>query len=170
KLVSENVLTMADADAMVEQYRRELDEGKSQAKQSLGMIGNKHTVDWTKFQEIDWTETVPTGLKIGELRELAKPLTSFPSNCTLHRQVAKIVQDREKMAAGQLPLDWGFAETLAYASLLTQGFEVRISGQDSGRGTFFHRHAVWHDQTTGQSYIPLKNLSPSQPRFTVIDS
>jgi 2-oxoglutarate dehydrogenase E1 component len=74
------------------------------------------------------------------------------------------------MIAGQQPLDWGFAETLAYASLLTEGFEIRISGQDSGRGTFFHRHAVWHDQNKGEAYIPLENLAPSQPRFTVIDS
>lgn len=74
------------------------------------------------------------------------------------------------MAAGQLPLDWGFAENLAYATLLTEGFEVRLTGQDSGRGTFFHRHAVWHCQNRGETYIPLKNLSPSQPRFTVIDS
>jgi 2-oxoglutarate dehydrogenase E1 component len=88
----------------------------------------------------------------------------------LQRQVARIVQDREKMTAGQLPLDWGFAETLAYATLLTEGFEVRMTGQDSGRGTFFHRHAVWHDQSSGETFIPLKNLGPSQPRFTVIDS
>jgi len=170
KLVAEGVLTASDGDAIVEQYRRELDEGKSQQKHSLGMIGNKHTVDWTKYRAADWLESVPTGVRIEQLRELAGKLTSFPSNFTLHRQVARIVQDREKMAAGQLPLDWGFAETLAYATLLTEGFEVRISGQDSGRGTFFHRHAVWHDQGRGETYIPLKNLSPSQPRFTVIDS
>ena len=113
---------------------------------------------------------MPTGVRIEQLRELSAKLTTPPSNITLHRQVARIVQDREKMAAGQLPLDWGFAETLAYATLLTEGFEVRLTGQDSGRGTFFHRHAVWHCQNRGEAYIPLKNLSPSQPRFTVIDS
>jgi 2-oxoglutarate dehydrogenase E1 component len=80
------------------------------------------------------------------------------------------VQNREKMTAGQLPADWGYAETLAYATLLTEGFEVRLVGQDAGRGTFFHRHAVWHDQASGHNYVPLKNLNPSQPRFTVIDS
>jgi len=155
---------------LVEQYRRELDEGKQQAKQALGLIGNKHTVDWSKYQRAEWSESFTTALKPETIRELSAKLLTLPDNVTLHRQVARVVQDREKMAAGQLPLDWGFAETLAYASLLTEGFEVRISGQDSGRGTFFHRHAVWHDQKSGQSYIPLKNLSPSQPRFTVIDS
>ena len=170
RLVGENVLAMTDADAMVEQYRRELDEGKSQAKHSLGLIGNKHTVDWSKYQNTDWNEVVPTGVRVELLRELAVKLTTPPSNITLHRQVARIVQDREKMAAGQLPLDWGFAENLAYATLLTEGFEVRLTGQDSGRGTFFHRHAVWHCQNSGTPYVPLKNLAPSQPRFTVIDS
>ncbi len=170
KLVAENVLAMPDADAMVDQYRRELDEGKSQAKHSLGLIGNKHTVDWTKYTDTDWNAVVPTGVRVEQLRELSVKLTTPPSNITLHRQVARIVQDREKMAAGQLPLDWGFAETLAYATLLMEGFEVRLTGQDSGRGTFFHRHAVWHCQQRGETYIPLKNLSPSQPRFTVIDS
>jgi 2-oxoglutarate dehydrogenase E1 component len=170
KLAAEGVLTMAEADAMVEQYRRELDEGKSQAKQSLGLIGNKHTVDWSKYQHADWSKSVTTGVRIEQLRELGDKLTNFPSNFTLHRQVARIVQDREKMVAGQLPLDWGFAETLAYATLLTEGFEVRIVGQDSGRGTFFHRHAVWHDQNRGDTYAPLEHLAPSQPRFTVIDS
>ncbi|HKU15566.1 MAG TPA: 2-oxoglutarate dehydrogenase E1 component [Steroidobacteraceae bacterium] len=170
RLAHEGVLAAADADGMVDQYRRELDEGKSQAKHALGLIGNKHTVDWSKYQQADWTEVVPTGVRIELLRELATKLTTPPSNITLHRQVARIVQDREKMAAGELPLDWGFAENLAYATLLTEGFEVRLTGQDSGRGTFFHRHAVWHCQNRGETYVPLKNLSPSQPRFTVIDS
>jgi 2-oxoglutarate dehydrogenase E1 component len=170
RLVREAVLSQAEADAMVEQYRRELDEGKSQAKQSLGLIGNKHTVDWTKYNHADWSSTVTSGVRTEQLRELAAKLTTPPSNITLNRQVARIVQDRQKMAAGQLPLDWGFAETLAYATLLTEGFEVRVTGQDSGRGTFFHRHAVWHCQDSAVAYIPLKNLAPSQPRFMVIDS
>ncbi|HKE95863.1 MAG TPA: 2-oxoglutarate dehydrogenase E1 component, partial [Povalibacter sp.] len=170
RLVAENVLTMADADAMVEDYRRTLDEGKSTTQHALGMIGNKHTVDWSKYQHADWSAVVPTGVRIEKLRELGEKLTTFPSNFTLHRQVSNIVQSREKMTAGQMPLDWGYAETLAYATLLTEGYEVRITGQDSGRGTFFHRHAVWHDQGRGESYVPLEHLAPSQPRFTVIDS
>ncbi|MGE0113928.1 MAG: 2-oxoglutarate dehydrogenase E1 component [Steroidobacteraceae bacterium] len=170
RLATARVLSMTEADGMVERYRREMDEGKSQAPQSLGLIGNQHTVDWSKYQNADWDDDEPTGVKVETLRELAARVTTVPANITLHRQIARIVQDREKMAAGQLALDWGMAETLAYATLLTEGYEVRISGQDSGRGTFFHRHAVWHDQTTGNNYVPLKNLSPTQPRFTVIDS
>ena len=169
-LTNERAIDKGVAEALVEQYRRELDEGKPQAKQSLGLIGNQYTVDWSKYQSVDWNEQPKTGVKLEVLRELANKLAVLPANFTLHKQVAKLMQDREKMTAGQLPLDWGYAETLAYATLLMEGYEVRISGQDSGRGTFFHRHAVWHDQTAGASYIPLKNLTPSQPRFTVIDS
>jgi 2-oxoglutarate dehydrogenase E1 component len=170
RLIAEQAMTAGEADAMVERYRQALDEGKTPAKHSLGMIGNKHTVDWTKYHAADWSKTTPTGVRIEQLRELGAKLTAFPSNFTLHRQVARIVEDRQKMTAGQQALDWGFAETLAYATLLIEGHEVRITGQDSGRGTFFHRHAVWFDQDRGETFIPLQNLAPSQPRFTVIDS
>jgi len=170
RLEQEGVIGAGDADGMVEQYRLGVDEGKPQAKQALGLIGNKHTVDWSKYHDVDWSEPIDTAVGKERLRELGARITTFPADFTLHRQVARIVQDREKMTAGQLPVDWGYAETLAYASLLAEGFEVRLTGQDSGRGTFFHRHAVFHDQATGATYVPLENLNPSQPRFTVIDS
>jgi 2-oxoglutarate dehydrogenase E1 component len=178
RLAAEGVLTLTEADVMVEQYRRTLDEGKSATQHALGMIGNKHTVDWSKYQypaqstgqSSERHEPVMTGVRIEQLRELGAKLTSFPSNFTLHRQVANVVQVRERMTSGQVPLDWGFAELLAYGSLLSEGYEVRMTGQDSGRGTFFHRHAVWHDQNRGEAYAPLEHLAPSQPRFTVIDS
>ncbi len=155
---------------MGEDYRRQLDEGKLQNKNVLGLIGNKHTVDWSKFHDVDWYEDVRTGVKLPVLKELAARATTFPEGVTLHRQVQRIMDDRRKMAAGQQMLDWGFAETLAYATLLDEGFEIRLTGQDSGRGTFFHRHAVGHDQSTGTPYIPLKHLKPGQPRFRVTDS
>ena len=170
QLVKEGVIEAADADAMTQRYRLGLDEGKQQAHQVLGLIGNKHTVDWSKFHDVDWTDPVASGVKLEVLRDLAAKATSFPDGFVLHRQVQKIVDDRRKMAAGQAMVDWGFAETLAYASLLDEGYEIRITGQDSGRGTFFHRHAVGHDQKTGATYIPLKHIKPGQPRFRVTDS
>ncbi len=113
RLVAEKVIAMSDADAMVDQYRREMDEGKSQAKQSLGLIGNKHTVDWTKYHNVDLTEVVKTGVRVEQLRELATKLTTLP----VESHVASAGrEDRhrsaKKMAAGRLPLDWGFAENL----------------------------------------------------------
>jgi 2-oxoglutarate dehydrogenase E1 component len=170
RLVREGVITMAEADAMVEQYRRGLDEGKPQTKNVVGMVGNKYTVDWSKFHDVDWFEEIGTGVKPATLRDLAAKTTTYPEGFTLQRQVQKVVEDRRKMAAGQQMLDWGFAETLAYASLLEEGYEIRLTGQDSGRGTFFHRHAVGHDQATGATYVPLMHLKPDQPRFRVTDS
>jgi 2-oxoglutarate dehydrogenase E1 component len=172
KLVGEGVIAAGDADRMVEEYRNGLDDGdgKPQAKNILGTEGNVHTVDWTKYHDVDWTEQVRTGVKRDVLRDLGIRATTYPDGFVLHRQVQKIVDDRRRMAAGEMMLDWGFAETLAYATLLDEGYEVRITGQDSGRGTFFHRHAVGHDQKTGASYTPLKHVKPGQPRFRVTDS
>jgi 2-oxoglutarate dehydrogenase E1 component len=170
RLASEQVITAQAADALLEEFRRELDAGKPQAKKALGLIGNRYTVDWTKYSQTERTEVEPTGVAPERLREIARKLVTLPANFALQRQVAKIMEDRQKMAAGELPLDWGFAETLAYATLLTEGYEIRLTGQDSGRGTFFHRHAVLHDQNSGEGYLPLKHLAADQPRFTVIDS
>jgi len=172
KLAGEGAIAAADADRMVEEYRNGLDDGdgKPQAKNILGTTGNVHTVDWTNYHDVDWTEQIRTGVKREVLRDLGIRATTYPDGFVLQRQVQKIVDDRRRMAAGEMMLDWGFAETLAYATLLDEGYEVRITGQDSGRGTFFHRHAVGHDQKTGASYIPLKHVKPGQPRFRVTDS
>jgi 2-oxoglutarate dehydrogenase E1 component len=169
-LEAEGVIDSAAADHLSDQYRRGLDSGTPQAKQALGMIGNKHTVDWSKHQNADWSAVVDTGVRRKLLRELGEKMVAFPADFTLNRQLVKIIQDRERMLAGEQALDWGCAETLAYATLLNQGYEIRLTGQDSGRGTFFHRHAVFHDQTTGRTFVPLAHLEANQPRFTITDS
>ena len=170
QLIAAGVLTEADAEAMIEQYRNGLDEGRPQARASLGMIGNKYTVNWTNYAEVDWTEPVSTGIELPRLRALGERITRVPEGFSLHPRVAQLVSNRRKMLAGELSLDWGCAETLAYASLVTDGFAVRLTGQDSGRGTFFHRHAVLHDQNTDATWIPLQHLAEGQPRVQVIDS
>jgi 2-oxoglutarate dehydrogenase E1 component len=169
KLGQEGVLTAADAAAMMEQYRGGLDEGKPQARAALGLIGNRYTVDWSQYLGADW-EPVKTGVDMTRLRALGKAMTTYPTDWTLHPRVLAIMQAREKMINGDLALDWGCAETLAYASLVQEGYPVRLTGQDSGRGTFFHRHAVLHDQQSGRSFIPLQHIATTQARFTVIDS
>ena len=170
RLAAEGVLTADDAAGMVEQYRQGLDEGRPQARASLGMIGNKYTVDWSKYTAADWTERVQTGLELNRLRALGERILSYPADFTLHPRVAQVMANRKKMLAGELPFDWGCAETLAYASILEDGFSVRLCGQDSGRGTFFHRHSVLHDQKSDATYIPLQHVTERQPRFQVIDS
>ena len=170
RLTATGVIAAGEADAMVEEYRRGLDEGKSQARAALGPVGNVHTVDWSRYANATWTEIVRTNLDPAQLHALAAKMNEVPKDFVLHPRVARIIQDRAKMAAGELPLDWGFAELLAYASLLKQGHKVRLTGQDSGRGTFFHRHAALYDQKTGARHVPLDHLSADQPRFAVIDS
>ncbi|MFM8518672.1 MAG: 2-oxoglutarate dehydrogenase E1 component [Nevskiaceae bacterium] len=171
RLVADGVLTQFEADGLVEQYRAGLDEGRPQAKASLGMIGNKYTVDWSAYmRNIDWTAPVRSGVEARRLKALGARLVAVPAGHSLHPRVQQVIANRAKMIAGEMPLDWGCAESLAYASLLEDGYAVRISGQDSGRGTFFHRHAVLHDQQTGSTYVPLEHVAERQPRFTVIDS
>jgi len=170
KLVAQGAVSEADAAGMMEQYRNGLDEGRPQARASLGMIGNKYTVDWAPYAQIDWTERVQSGVDIRRLRALGERVTSYPTGFSLHPRVAQMMLNRKKMLAGELPLDWGCAETLAYGALIEDGFSVRISGQDSGRGTFFHRHAVLHDQNSDETFIPLQHIADYQPRVEVIDS
>ena len=170
QLTAAGVLTAAEAAALPEQYRNGLDEGKPQARAALGLIGNKYTVDWSKYLGADWSESARTAVDMNRLRALGKAITTYPSDWQLHPRVLAVMQAREKMVAGELALDWGCAENLAYASIVQEGYPVRLTGQDSGRGTFFHRHAVLHDQLTGRSYVPLQHLATNQPTFTVTDS
>jgi 2-oxoglutarate dehydrogenase E1 component len=170
QLIGAGVLTEADVEAMFEQYRGGLDEGRPQARASLGMIGNKYTVDWSAYAQVDWTERAPTGVPLARLQSLGERITSFPKDFVLHPRVAQVIANRRKMVRGEQALDWGCAETLAYASLVEDGFPIRLTGQDSGRGTFFHRHAVLHDQNTDAIWVPLQHLAEPQPRVQVIDS
>ena len=170
RLIAAGVLTEADAEAMMEQYRSGLDAGRAQARAALGLIGNKYTVDWSAYAQVDRTEPVPTAVELPRLRSLGERITSYPQDFSLHPRVAQLIANRRRMVQGEQPLDWGCAETLAYASLVEEGCRVRLSGQDSGRGTFFHRHAVLHDQNTGATWIPLQHIAPGQPRVQVIDS
>ena len=170
RLVTAGLLTAPEARAMLEEYRAGLDQGRPQARASLGMIGNKFTVDWSAHSQVDWTERITTGVEAGRLRALGERLTQLPDAFTLHPRVAQLMGNRRRMLLGELPLDWGCAETLAYGTLVEDGFGVRLSGQDSGRGTFFHRHAVLHDQNSDATWIPLQHLAAAQPHVQIIDS
>ncbi len=105
-----------------------------------------------------------------KLQQLAERLLQVPDGFELHPRVSKIWAERRKMAQGDQLANWGFAETLAYATLLDAGYPVRLSGQDAGRGTFFHRHAKIHCQATGRDYTPLQHIGEQQGPFIAIDS
>ena len=109
-------------------------------------------------------------MPLEKLRWLGERALRLPDGFELQRNVARVVEERRRMLEGELPLDWGMAETLAYATLLHEGHAIRLSGQDSVRGTFAHRHAGYHDQKTFQTHVPLAHLFAGQPRFEAINS
>jgi len=169
-LEQDSMLDEGQAAQMIEEYRQGLDEGRSQARAFAGTTGNRFTVDWNRHLNADWHEPVQTGVEPARLATLAAALTQVPGDFTLHPRVARLVEDRRRMYADELPLDWGAAETMAYAALLTDGYDVRLTGQDTARGTFFHRHAVWHDQATGRTHRPLAQNAADHAHFRVTDS
>lgn len=169
QLLSDGTVTEEDIQQMEARYRAALDAGDTVAP-NIVVEKNKRMVDWTPYLKIPWTYPVSTQVDASVIQDLAQRLTKLPESFELHPRVAKILEERFLMAKGELPLDWGFAETMAYATLLRDGFSVRLSGQDSGRGTFFHRHAVLHHQSKDDVYVPLQHLFDTPPTFTVIDS
>ena len=175
RLAREGVIKVEEADEMIAIYRQAMDEGRNSIEPALAKGSVKIATDWTPYKgDIRWDMPVRTGVPQARLQDLASKLTTIPENFVLQSRVQKIIDDRTIMAKGELALDWGMAENLAYATLLTEGFPVRLCGQDSQRGTFFHRHATWHDQNRTVwhegAYTPLQHLSPDQANFTVIDS
>ncbi len=170
RLADEGVVDDDGAKRLADDYRDGLDAGRTMNPNALGMIGNQYTVDWTRYMEAELTDSVDTRLTRDTVIALGEVITSLPDGFKLHPRVERIIQDRRKMLAGDLDMDWGFAETMAYASLLRDDFDIRITGQDSGRGTFFHRHAVLHGQTDGEKYIPLQHIARRGNGFTITDS
>ncbi|HEY3487863.1 MAG TPA: 2-oxoglutarate dehydrogenase E1 component, partial [Gammaproteobacteria bacterium] len=172
RLLQEGVIGKDEANAISTAYRDKLDAGQSVQKYLTTMSEEEkqYVVDWRVFFNTTWETPADTTVSIQRIKQLSERMLEFPGGLELHPRVDKIMSDRKKMAAGSLPIDWGFAEVLAYGSLVTQGVPVRLSGQDSGRGTFFHRHAVIHNQRDGSTYVPLRNLAPDQANFLVIDS
>ncbi len=174
KLMAQGVIGADDAAAMVATYRQALDGGYHTNKTILTNHKPPFAVDWAPYKNTRWNEKDDTKIPLSELQALSEKLTTIPPGFKLQARVEKIISDRRLMGQGKMPLDWGMAESLAYASLLKEGYSVRISGQDAGRGTFFHRHAELHDQNREKwdagTYIPLQHISPNQGDFVVIDS
>src|SRR6267143_904653 len=174
KLLAQGVIAPEEPEALIKQYRAMLDAGQQTVSPVLSNFKSKFAVDWAPFLNSKWTDAADTQVPLAELQRLAERLTAVPEGFKVHPTVQRVIENRKQMAEGKLPVDWGMAETLAYASLLANGYDVRISGQDSARGTFAHRHAVLHDQERERwdegSYIPLQNISKDQGDFLVIDS
>jgi len=170
KLVASGVIEATAPEQLMDEYRTRLDEGQPVRRVLPDGTGNQFTVDWTKHSAASWAETVDTSISPKSFGELGAAITRIPHGFTLHPRVARILTDREKMTAGEALVDWGFAELLAYGSLLRKGFRIRLTGQDSRRGTFFHRHAAIYDQNTGRSHISLDGIDSRRGSLTITDS
>nr|WP_315226678.1 2-oxoglutarate dehydrogenase E1 component [uncultured Limnohabitans sp.] len=161
-------------DDMVKAYRAALDAGKHTDDPVLTNFKTKFTVDWSPFMGKKWTDAGDTAIPMSEWKRLAEKITTIPASVTPHQLVKKVYDDRAAMGRGDTPVDWGMGEHMAFASLVASGYPVRLSGEDCGRGTFTHRHAVIHDQKrekwdTG-TYVALQNVTENQAPFVVIDS
>lgn len=174
RLVAQGVLAEHEPDEMVKAYRQLMEDGQRTVEPVLTDYKNKYATDWTPFLNAKWTDHADTALPLAELTRIGERITTVPDGFNVHPLVKRMLNDRRAMVRGEQNIDWGMGEHLAFASLVANGYAVRITGQDSGRGTFVHRHAVLHDQNRERwddgSYIPLQNVSENQASFTVIDS
>lgn len=161
-------------DDMVKTYRAALDAGRHTVDPVLTNFKSKYAVDWSPYLGKKWSDAADTAIPLTEWKRLSERLTTIPEGVTPHQLVKKVYADRSAMGRGEIPVDWGMGEHMAFASLVASGFPVRLSGEDCGRGTFTHRHAVIHDQNREKFdegiYIPLQNVADNQAPFVVIDS
>ncbi len=169
KLIEAGIIDENQPSIMQDDYRNLLDDGEPVPKLSLGMIGDDFTSDWSLYKQRDLTNKIKTGVAKKDIKRLASIITTLPPKLQLQGRVEKIMDSRNAMAAGEVQMDWGFAETMAYATLIDQGYKCRITGQDTARGTFFHRHAVLYNQNNKEKFVPLHNVKDAAS-FRIIDS
>ncbi|MEW5108114.1 2-oxoglutarate dehydrogenase E1 component [Morganella morganii] len=168
KLIAEGVVAAGDVTEMVNMYRDAMDRGDCVVEE-WREIG-KAALTWEPYLNHNWNDSYANKVELKRLGDLARRISTVPEEVHMHPRVEKIYTDRAEMAEGNKLLDWGAAENLAYATLVDEGVPVRLSGEDAGRGTFFHRHAVIHNQSNGSCYVPLMNVHNAQGRFNVWDS
>jgi 2-oxoglutarate dehydrogenase E1 component len=169
RLIAQGLIDEAKAQGLMDDYRAHLDRGEQVADVETEPRTNEYAANWHDFDHVDEPCDVDTSITLDRITALSKQLTKLPKDFKLHNRVQRIIDDRRKMALGEIPLDWGFTETMAYASLIEEGTGLRLVGQDSGRGTFFHRHAILHNQADGRTLSPLEQVNP-QAEVSVIDS
>jgi 2-oxoglutarate dehydrogenase E1 component len=168
QLIAEGSIESHEVEKLIGDYRAALDHGACVVEEWRPMT--EHSVDWGPYLGQDWDTPYNGAVSVEKLKELGNKLCTFPDGFKLQSRVEKLYQDRVAMIAGEKPLDWGMAENLAYASIVDMGTNIRMTGQDSGRGTFFHRHAVLHNQNDGVDFMPLQHIDKDQGRMEIYDS
>ena len=170
RLIEAGLLTEQQDAEWVEHYREALERDEPLVSSLVSEPNKALFVDWSPYLGHRWDVAAETGVPLADLKMLSERVNQVPEGIAVHRVVKKLLADRLKMGAGAQEVNWGFAETMAYASLLDAGYPVRLTGQDVGRGTFSHRHAVLHNQRSGEAYVPLMHLSDAQAPFRIFDS
>ena len=170
RLIADGVVSPEEAQQKVEGIRSEFEHGNCVGRSTACDLAGRIHVDWKRFRGVCWDNEADTRVDADRLQALAGQIFTPSPEFPVHPRLQRILDDRQLMSQGDKLIDWGFAENMAYACLIDKGFPIRISGQDSRRGTFFHRHAMWRNQETGDSYVPLQHLHSEQPNFVVIDS
>ncbi len=170
KVIREGAIDEAEYQSRIDAYRDSLDQGNAVAWDYVKESDTSLFVDWQPHLDISWDTPADTSFELKAFQELGNRLNAIPEGFVLHKQVVKIIEDRKKMTAGALPINWGYAEIMAYATIVEEGFSVRFTGQDVGRGTFSHRHAVLHDQKEGGTWVPLEHIGKSPRQFQIYDS
>jgi 2-oxoglutarate dehydrogenase E1 component len=170
KLINEGIVNAEQSSEMEQDYQKLLEAGQVVSRPVLVNPDYSYTNQWNQYLNKRWDIPHNTAISLDQLRFCNDRMQRLPAGFEIHPRVAKVMENRLKMAAGAMPLDWGFAENLAYASLLLEKFHVRLTGQDVGRGTFVHRHAVLHNQLNNKTYTPIKHLDKDQGRAQIFDS
>ncbi len=170
QLLAEGIISAAEVAAMASTYVAALENNLVVSRPHSTTHDPRFLINFEPYRASHWRDATATHLSGEKIATLSERMSTYPAQFDPHRAVRRVYEDRHRMAAGEIPMDWGYAETLAYAGLLTEGHPVRLSGQDSARGTFFHRHAVVTDQKTGDTFLPLQNLAADQASFLVINS
>ena len=170
RLQDEGVTSLEGSEAMMTTFRSGLETGKHSTRSMVTEIDSSLFVDWTPYLGHEWTDYCDTSCPEDQLRALAQRVDQLNTQVPLHKVVAHTMAERAKMTAGEKLVNWGYAENMAYATLLDAGFFVRLVGQDCGRGTFAHRMAILRNNESGERYIPLKYLGDDPQRFSIYDS
>jgi len=170
RLVKEGTISADEPAKLEANYRSSLEKGEIVSRPILEHKVNPFVAKWDAFLSSKWDDPCDTTVTPKEFNKVSELMLKLPPEFAIQARVEKVLETRKKMSVGAQPIDWGYAENMAYGTLLAKKRNIRITGQDVGRGTFFHRHAVLHNTKNGESYIPLRHLMLEQGSFSLYDS
>lgn len=171
QLLGRGDIQKEEIESIKNQSKQALEDSFNEAKENdQYMVVDTLKGRWSKFSEEPLDSETATKLLKQQIEGISKAITTVPEGFVPHRGIQRVIDTRQKMASGEVPMDWGFAEALSFGSILENEFPIRLAGQDSQRGTFSHRHAVIIDSKTNERFVPLNHISEKQAKLEVINS